>query len=46
VSAILPALCGRIVLRLGYGAVLALLVFSSFETYRIQDSISERHVEI
>ena len=45
-SAILPALSGRIVLRLGCGAVLALLVFSSFETYRIQDSISERHAEI
>ena len=32
--------------RLGYGAVLVLLILSSAETYRIQDSISERHAAI
>ena len=32
-------------LRLGYGAILILLVFSSLEAYRIQDSVSERHAE-
>jgi signal transduction histidine kinase len=36
----------RFVLRMGYGAVLVLLVFSSWEAYRIQDSTSERHAEV
>ncbi len=40
------ALSKRAVLRAGYGAVIALLVLSAMEAYRIQMSVSEQHVEI
>ena len=40
------ALSKRAVLRAGYGAVIALLVLSAVEAYRIQMSVSEQHVEI
>ena len=33
-------------LRIGFTAVVALLIFSSVEAYRIQDAISERHLDI
>src|SRR5689334_11607249 len=33
-------------LRVGYGCVIALLLFSSIEAYRIQNTVSARHVEI
>src|SRR3954468_3943160 len=33
-------------LRAGYGAVIAVLVFSAYEAYRIQDSVSRQHLEI
>jgi signal transduction histidine kinase len=36
----------RAVLRAGYGAVIAVLIFSAFEAYRIQVSVSRRHLEI
>jgi signal transduction histidine kinase len=36
----------RAVLRTGYGAVLAVLVFAAAEAYRIQSSISDQHLEI
>jgi signal transduction histidine kinase len=36
----------RAVLRAGYGAVLAVLVLSAAEAYRIQLSVSEQHLEI
>jgi signal transduction histidine kinase len=36
----------RIVLRAGYGSVIALLLFSSVEAYRIQNTVSAQHVEI
>ena len=36
----------RAVLRTGYGAILAVLVFACAEAYRIQSSISEQHLEI
>jgi len=36
----------RTVLRAGYGAVIAVLVFSAFEAYRIQVSVSRQHLEI
>src|SRR5437868_2199087 len=36
----------KVVLRAGYGSVIALLLFSSVEAYRIQNTVSEKHVEI
>jgi signal transduction histidine kinase len=36
----------RAVLRAGYGAVIAVLVFAAVEAYRIQSSVSEQHLEI
>jgi signal transduction histidine kinase len=36
----------RTVLRLGYGSVIAILVFSSVEAYRIQGIVSDEHVDI
>jgi signal transduction histidine kinase len=36
----------RTVLRAGYGSVIALLLFASVEAYRIQNTVSEQHVEI
>ena len=36
----------RAVLRAGYGAVIAVLVFSAIEAYRIQVSVSRQHLEI
>jgi len=36
----------RAVLRAGYGAVIGVLIFSAFEAYRIQISVSRRHLEI
>jgi hypothetical protein len=36
----------RTVLRAGYGAVLAVLVLSTVEAYRIQVSVSRQHLEI
>ena len=36
----------RSVLRAGYAAVLGVLVFSAFEAYRIQSSVSQQHLEI
>jgi uncharacterized protein YbjT (DUF2867 family) len=36
----------RTVLQAGYGAVIAVLVVSAFEAYRIQISLSEQHREI
>jgi signal transduction histidine kinase len=36
----------RAVLRAGYSAVLAVLVFAAYEAYRIQVSVSEQHLEI
>jgi len=43
---VIRALSKRAVLRAGYGAVIALLVLSAVEAYRIQMSVSEQHVEI
>ncbi len=36
----------RTALRFGYGAVIAILVFSTFQAYRIEGIVSERHVDI
>ena len=36
----------RSVLRTGYAAVIAVLVFSAFEAYRIQLNVSQQHLEI
>jgi signal transduction histidine kinase len=36
----------RVVLRAGFAAVIAVLVFSAFEAYRIQNNISRQHMEI
>src|SRR3954469_21947152 len=36
----------RTVLRAGYGAVIAVLVLSTVEAYRIQVSVSRQHLEI
>ena len=36
----------RTALRAGYGVMVALLIFSSLQAYRIQDAISERHFDI
>ena len=36
----------RAVLRAGYGAVIAVLVLSTVEAYRIQVSVSRQHLEI
>ena len=36
----------RAVLRAGYGAVIAVLVLSAMEAYRIQISVSRQHLEI
>jgi signal transduction histidine kinase len=36
----------RSVLRTGYTAVIGVLVFSAFEAYRIQTSVSQEHLEI
>jgi signal transduction histidine kinase len=43
---VIRALSKRAVLRTGYGAVIALLVLSAVEAYRIQTSASEQHLEI
>ena len=40
------ALSKRAVLRAGYGAVIALLVLSAVEAYRIQMSVSEHHLGV
>jgi signal transduction histidine kinase len=40
------ALSKRAVLRAGYGAIIAVLVFAAVEAYRIQSSVSEQHLEI
>src|ERR1044071_1870908 len=40
------ALSKRTVLRTGYGAVIAVLIFAAYEAYRIQVSVSEQHLEI
>jgi signal transduction histidine kinase len=40
------ALSKRTVQRAGYGAVIALLVLSAVEAYRIQMSVSEQHLEV
>jgi len=36
----------RTALRAGYGAVIGVLVLSTFEAYRIQNEVSEQHLEI
>jgi signal transduction histidine kinase len=36
----------RAVLRTGYGAVIAVLVFAALQAYRIEGSVSERSIEI
>ena len=36
----------RTALRFGYGAVIAILVFSTFQAYRIEGIVSEQHVDI
>ena len=36
----------RLVLRAGYGAVIAVLVLSAVEAYRIQSGVSREHLEI
>ncbi|HWB82840.1 MAG TPA: sensor histidine kinase [Bryobacteraceae bacterium] len=36
----------RAVLRAGYGAIIAVLVVSAFEAYRIQIGVSQQHLEI
>ena len=43
---VLAGLSKRAVLRAGYGAVIAVLVLSAAEAYRIQLSVSEQHLEI
>src|SRR5690348_10807399 len=43
---VIGGLSKRAVLRTGYGAVLAVLVFAAFEAYRIQGAISMQHLEI
>src|SRR5690349_16818202 len=43
---VIGGLSKRAVLRTGYGAVLAVLVFAAVEAYRIQSSVSEQHLEI
>src|ERR1035438_7253777 len=43
---VLAGLSKRAVLRAGYGAVIAVLVFSAAEAYRIQVSVSQQHLEI
>jgi signal transduction histidine kinase len=43
---VIGGLSKRAVLRTGYGAVLAVLVFAAVEAYRIQSSITEQHLEI
>ena len=40
------ALSKRAVLRAGYGAVIAVLVFAAVEAYHIQTSVSEQHLKI
>ena len=35
----------RTVLRLGFAAVIAILVFSTMEAYRIQGIVSQQHVD-
>lgn len=42
---VLAGLSKRAVLRAGYGAVIAVLVLSAAEAYRIQLSVSEQHLE-
>lgn len=42
----LMGLSRKAVLRSGYGAIMALLVFSSFEAYRIQRAVSDQHLFI
>jgi len=36
----------KVVLRTGCGSIIALLLFSSIEAYRIQKIVSEKHLEI
>jgi signal transduction histidine kinase len=43
---VIAGLSKRAVLRTGYGAILAVLVFAAGEAYRIQSSISDQHLEI
>lgn len=43
---VIGGLSRRAVLRAGYGAVIAVLVFAAIEAYRIQTIVSEQHVEI
>jgi hypothetical protein len=43
---VIAGLSKRAVLRTGYGAILAVLVFAAAEAYRIQSSISDQHLEI
>jgi signal transduction histidine kinase len=43
---VIRALSKRAVLRAGYGAVIALLVLSAVEAYRIQMSVSEQHLGV
>jgi signal transduction histidine kinase len=43
---VIGGLSKRAVLRTGYGAILAVLVFAAVEAYRIQSSISDQHLEI
>jgi signal transduction histidine kinase len=43
---VIGALSKRAVLRAGYGAVIAVLVFAAVEAYRIQSTVSEQSVEI
>ncbi|MGP8176215.1 MAG: sensor histidine kinase [Terracidiphilus sp.] len=43
---VLAGLSKRAVLRAGYGAVIAVLVLSAAEAYRIQLNVSEQHLEI
>lgn len=45
-KAVTGGLSKNTVLRLGYGAVIAVLVLSAVEAYRIQVSVSEQHVGI
>jgi signal transduction histidine kinase len=46
IDTVLGALSRRAVLRAGYAAILAVLVFAAVEAYRIQSSVSEQHLEI
>jgi signal transduction histidine kinase len=43
---VLSAWSKRTALRAGYGAVIGVLVLSTFEAYRIQTSVSQQHLEI